>query len=47
MINSARGRTRRMVLVVSFFLFLKILLFCSDSAIFDLVHDVKAIFTLP
>ena len=34
----------RMVLVVNFFVFLKLNFFCSVVAIFDLVHDVEAMF---
>ena len=46
-IQNCQGVQLRMVLVVNFFEFLKkknCLLFC---AIFDLVHDVKNIVTLP
>ena len=40
---------RRMVLVVNFIVFLKLLLFlfCFVVVILDLEHDVKAIFHLP
>ena len=41
------GVQRNMILVVSFFIFFSIFLFCFVVAIFDLVHDVKAIFYLP
>ena len=34
---------RRMVLVVIFFVFLKLFFFCFVVALFDLVHDVEAI----
>ena len=36
----------RMVLVVNFFEFLQLFLFCFGVAIFDLVHDVEAIHDL-
>ena len=40
------GVQRRMILVVNFFEFLKLLFFCFVVAIFDLVHDVVAIHSL-
>ena len=52
--RSIQGAQRRMVLVVNFFIFLKLLLlffffffFCFIIGVFDLVHDVEAIFDLP
>ena len=43
-----QGVQRMMVLVVNFFVFLKIIIFCCvvDTCICDLVHDVEAIFHL-
>ena len=45
-VTKARG-TYRIVLVVNFCVFLKLIFFCSVDAIFDLVHDVEAMFTHP
>ena len=42
-----QGVQRRMDLVVNFFLCLKLKFFCFIVAMFDLVHDVKAVFQLP
>ena len=41
-----QGVQRRRVLVVNFFLFFYFF-FCFVGAIFDLAHDVEAIFHLP
>ena len=38
---------RRMVLLVNCFVFYELKDFCFVVAIFDLVHDVEAIFYLP
>ena len=35
---------RRMISVVNFFVFLRLLFFCFVIAIYDLVHDVESIF---
>ena len=42
-----QGVQRRMVLVVSFFVFLKLFFFCFVVAILDLVHDVEFILPFP
>ena len=44
--NPSQGVQGRMVLVVNFFVFLKLLFFCFVVAIVDLVHNVEAIFPL-
>ena len=41
------GIQRKAVIVVNFFVFLKLLFFCLVVTICDLVHDVKAIHGLP
>ena len=43
----SKGVQRRMVLVVNFFVFFKLFIFCFVVAIFYLVHNVMAIFHLP
>ena len=40
------GVQRRMISVDNFFVFLRLLFFCSVVAICDLVHDVETIFYL-
>ena len=46
-VQHCEGVQCRMVLVVNFFVFLKLLYFCFVVAICDLVHHVEAIFYLP
>ena len=46
MVHNKRVQNR-IVLVVHFFEFKKKFFFCFVVAIFDLVYDVEAIFTLP
>ena len=36
-----------MVLVINFFVFLKLIYFCFVVAIFDLIHDVETILHIP
>ena len=40
------GLQRRMISVVNFFLYLRLLFFCCVVAICDLMHDVETIFHL-
>ena len=44
--DSMQGVQRRMISVVEFFVFLRLLFFCFVFAIFDLVHDVETTFHL-
>ena len=43
----SQGVQRTMVLVVNFFVFWKLFFLCFVVAIFDLVHDVEAIVSIP
>ena len=41
------GVQRRMISVDNFFVFFRLLFFCFDVAICDLVHAVRAMYGLP
>ena len=46
-LGKGQGVQCRMVLVVNFFVFLKLNVFCFVAAILNPVHDLEAIFHLP
>ena len=45
-VSMLHGVQRRMISVVSYFVFLEIFIFCFVVVICDLVHDVETIFHL-